>query len=229
MKSGDVKVEVYHAPGDFPARRSSNTDTGNNIADDHQKTYTTTTRMKPIIRLGIRFGVGASMLAALIAWIGLEPLRTALTRFHPAWYAAALACILMEFSIQSLSLSRLVAAKGILVRARHVLRLKLISVLFGVFLPGGVGPDIILCYNMVRGADKKEVALSAVVFVRISVLFLMAVTAWLLSFHPLAAHMGLQYVAGLFVLTFLVYAFVMVNRHTLHLVRRLFDFLNRRR
>ncbi len=181
------------------------------------------------LSLILRAAAGLLLLALLIAWIGIDSLKDTLTAFHPLYYGAALALLGLHFLFQSLILRTLLVGKGILVRARHVFRLTLISNFFGMFLPGGIGPDMVLCYNVVRSTEKKEVAFSAIIFSRISVLFLMALTAFGVSFHPLAARAEIQWLTGLVVLSFLAYWFVMANRNTLALARRLLDFLNRHR
>jgi len=181
------------------------------------------------ISLIVRAAAGLFLLILLIAWIGVDTLQAALTDFHPAWYIAATALIFSHFFVQSVVIRTLLAAKGAAVQARRVFRLTIISNFFGLFVPGGVGPDVVLCYNMVRSTEKKEVALSAIIFIRIAVLFLMAVMAFAVSFHPIAARAEIHLLTGAVLFAFLAYYFVMANRNTLALARKLLDFLNRHR
>ncbi len=184
---------------------------------------------KKHVSLILRAAGGLLLLGLLLGWIGLDTMKDTLTDFHPLYYGAALLLLGLHFLFQSLILRTLLVSKGIVVRARHIYRLNLISTFFGVFLPGGIGPDMVLCYNVVRSTDKKEVAFSAIIFTRITVLFLMSLIAFAASFHPLAARAEIQMLTGCVVLAFLGYGFVMINRNTLALNRKLLDFLNRHR
>lgn len=175
----------------------------------------------------IRLLISLVLFAGLLYWIGIGSLMESLRAFHPGWYALAVALIFVHILTQAFVLRTLLRSKAIHVRTRSVFRIMMISWVFGLFLPSGVGPDLVLCYNLVRTAEKKEDVLSAVVFTRISVLFIMVVFAFLFSFLPVASGLHLQWVTGLIVLGFLGYYFLMANKNSLSLARRLLDFLNR--
>ncbi|GEM_PF-2453311 len=175
----------------------------------------------------IRLLISLALFAGLLYWIGIGSLLDSFRAFHPGWYALAVALIFSHFFLQAFVLRTLLRSKAIYVRTRSVFRITMISYFFGFFLPGGIGPDLVLCYNLVRTAEKKEDVLSAVVFTRISVLFIMVAFAFLFSFLPVAAGLRLQWVTGLIVLGFLGYYFIMANKNSLSLARRLLNFLNR--
>lgn len=175
----------------------------------------------------IRLLISLALFAGLLYWIGVGSLLESLRGFHPGWYTLAVALILSHFFMQAFILRTLLRSKAIHVRTRSVFRVMMISYFFGFFLPGGIGPDLVLCYNLVRTAEKKEDVLSAVVFTRISVLFIMVVFAFLFSFLPVASGLRLQWVTGFIVLGFLGYYFIMANKNSLSLARRLLNFLNR--
>lgn len=175
----------------------------------------------------LRAVAGIALLGVLLAWVGIEPMRQTLAHFIPVYYAVAVALLFTHFFLQSVLIRILLERKGIQVRALHVFRLTIISQFFGVFLPGGIGPDVVLCYNMVRSTEKKEVALSAIVFIRIAILFIMSLMAFACSFHPRVARVELQIVTGGVLAAFAVYAFIMANRNSLSVARRLLEVLNR--
>ncbi len=175
----------------------------------------------------IRLIVSLALLSGLLYWIGIESLAESLRSFNPVWYAVAVALIFSHFFIQAITLRALLLSKNIHVTTCSVFRLMIISYFFGLFLPGGIGPDLVLCYNLVKTAEKKEDVLSAVVFIRISVLFILIVFAFLFSFTPMAAGLHLQFVTGALVFAFLCYYFIMANKNTLSIASRLLDFLNR--
>ena len=177
----------------------------------------------------LRATIGIVLLALLLYWVGLDDLSQAVTRFHPTWYALALAVIFLHFLVQSLVIRILLHTKNILVKARSVFRLTVISQFFGVFLPGGIGPDMVLCYNMARSAEKKEDVLSAIIFIRITILFMMVLLAALFSFHPLSPGPQVKLATALILLAFLAYFILTSNRHTLALAERLLSILNRHR
>lgn len=175
----------------------------------------------------IRIAVSLVLLAALLYWIGPASLLESMQQFHPGFYALAVALTLVHFFMQAYILRTLLRSKAIQAKTRQIFRLMMISYLFGLFLPGGIGPDLVLCYNLVRSAEKKEDVLSAVIFIRISVLFIMVLVAFACSFAPLVSGIRIQPVTGLILLGFLCYYFLMANQSSLALARKLLNFLDR--
>ncbi len=170
---------------------------------------------------------GLLLLALLLSWVGIESLKQAISGFNVLYYCLGLGMVLVHFGFQSVIIRILLASKQTVVRARRVFRLTIISTFFGLFLPGSVGPDIVLCYNMARSSQNKEAGLSAILFIRIAVLFLMALIGFVMSFHPLAARADIHMITGAVLLAFLAYGFIMANRNTLNIARVFLSFLNR--
>jgi uncharacterized protein (TIRG00374 family) len=180
-------------------------------------------------RVWPRMIAAATLLVALIIWVGPSSLRETISEFHGKYYAIALGLLFLHFFVQSLSLRGLLGGQGMHVSTFHVFRLTIISNFFGVFLPGSIGPDLILCYNMARSTERKEMALSAIIFIRITVLLIMAVLAFAGSFHPLVARLDIQLLTGGALVAFAAYFFLMSNRHMLHLAEKALGSLNRHR
>lgn len=176
-----------------------------------------------------RIAAAAALLLALVAWVGPDTLRHTVTQFHLRYYAIALGLLFLHFFAQSLTLRGLLAGQGMHASAAHIFRLTIISNFFGVFLPGAIGPDLILCYNMARSTDRKETALSAIIFVRIAVLLIMAVLAFAGGFHPLVARPEIHALTGGVLLAFAAYFFLMSNRRMLDLAEKVLGSLNRHR
>lgn len=182
---------------------------------------------KKRLSLALRIVIGVALIGVMVQWIGLDALSGTWQSFSPIFYALAVTLLFAHFAVQSLVLRILLTAKDVTVRARHIFRLMVICQFFGVFLPGGVGPDLVLCYNMVRSTAKKELALSAIIFIRITVLFVMALFAFFASFHPIAAQPQYQLLTAGILLAFCAYFFLMANRHSLALARKVLEILNR--
>lgn len=184
---------------------------------------------KSSFTLVARAVVGLLLLGVLVFWIGPDSLRTALTSFYPALYALALLLLVGHFAAQSRILHVLLEAKGIAARTSHIFRLTIICQFFGLLLPGGIGPDLVLCYNLVRSTDQKDVALSAVIFIRICVLAVMAALALAATFYPLPYLYRYRLLTGLLVMLFGVYFFLMAHRRALDMVARVFGGMQRYR
>jgi uncharacterized protein (TIRG00374 family) len=182
---------------------------------------------KKHIHLLIRAAAGLALLLILLRWVGLRELRDSVKVFHPAWYLAALGLIFLHFFMQSVMLRILIKTRGILIKARDVFRLMVISNFFGVFLPGGIGPDMVLCYNLVKSSDRKEVALSAVIFIRVVILFMMTSIAFLFSFHPVAPGRNMQLLTGAVLLAFLAAYALLAFRGSIRLARDTLAFMER--
>lgn len=185
--------------------------------------------MGPNIKILIRLLVGVGLLAFLWVRIGVESMLTALTEFHPQYFIAAIALMLSHFFVQSLAFRALLVSRGIEVAGTRIFRITLISYFFGVFLPGGIGPDVVLCYHLSRSSAKMEDALSAIAFVRITVLFIMAILAFAVSFHPLVSRPAFHWLTGGVVAFFIAYFTFMAYWETLSWARQLLGFLNRSR
>ena len=173
----------------------------------------------------LRIVAGLALMGVLLFWIGVESLLASLTAFHPGFYLSALALLGGHFFLQSLMLKHLLDSRQIEVRSRVVFRLILIAQFFGLFFPGGTGPDMVLCYNLVRSTEKKEVAFTAVIFIRIAVLALMSTIAFVASFHPMIGNVPLQLMTGSVVLAFGAYFLLMSHHGSLRVTERFFKWL----
>lgn len=184
---------------------------------------------KKNIQIIIRITVGLILLGLLVMWIGPGTMTDAITEFYPLHYAFALALLYGHILLQGQIIKTLLARHETLVRIRDIFRLSVIANFFGLFLPGAIGPDMVLCYNLVKSSDKKEVALSSIIFIRIAVLFIMAVLAFAASFHPLLAGTGTRVITGLVLLAFVFYFVLMANRNLLLMIEQKFVILTRHR
>jgi glycosyltransferase 2 family protein len=174
----------------------------------------------------VRVGAGVTLIALMLRMVGWSELLEHWERFHAGWYAVAVGLIFAHYLLQSIMLRIILKPHDIHTKARRIFRLMIVSNFFGIFLPGGIGPDMVLCYNMARSSEKKEHVLSAVIFMRIAVLFIMSCTALAFSFHP-AADAGTKLATALIVCAFIAYYVVMANQHTLAMARYLLQWLNR--
>lgn len=202
------------------------------IALSPRTLYTAWQRMVKSTRntsLLLRIIAAAALLAALIFWIDPRNVAGTIQAFHPAYYLLALALLYAHILVQGIMIKVLLAGQGLNVRAREVFRLFVIANFFGLFLPGAIGPDLVLCYNLCKSTDRKETVLSAILYIRIMVLFVMAILAFLAAFHPLASGTDIHLLTGVTLAAFVVYFFMMANRESLALARRLLAVLERHR
>lgn len=177
----------------------------------------------------LRLTAAALLLALLLAWVGPRNMLASIAHFHPAFYAVALSLLYLHIFVQGIMIKRLLAYQGLRVKAREVFRLFIVANFFGFFLPGAIGPDMVLCYNLFKSTDRKETVLSAILYMRIMVLFVMALLAFLACFHPLAPGMDAYLLTGAALSAFLIYFFIMANRESLAIARRVLAVLERYR
>lgn len=166
-------------------------------------------RVFPVLRMVL----GLALMGGLLYWIGLDSFADVLKRFHLGYYLVALMLLVGHFLIQSLLLRQMMARRDLETRTGLIFRLIMISQFFGILVPGGTGPDIILCYNLARSADKKEVALMAVLFLRITVLALMSFLALAVSFHPRIESIPLRLMSAGVCFSFIAY-YLFMSFHT---------------
>jgi len=173
--------------------------------------------------------VSAGLLAVLAHSLDLRPLRDVLPRFQPAYYLLALAMMAAYVGLQAWILTLLLRRQAQEVRVGAIARLQVISAFFGVFLPGGIGSDVILCYQLCRPSAAKENPLSAVVFSRVAGLVAMVLIAFVASFSPRCPIPGLSLVLGLLLAAGLA-AFGLLSRDaSVRGAGRLLGFLRRHR
>lgn len=175
----------------------------------------------------LRATCGAGVLVILVVRIGPRELLGGFHTFHWPYYGVAIGLLGTLFLFQSVMLKILLASQGLSVRARHLFRLTLICQFFGVFLPGGIGPDLLLCYNAARATSRKESVLSAIMFIRIATLFVMALFAFASSFHPLTTRPIYQWLTGLVLTVFLLSSLFLANRQIQGWLARRLDAANR--
>ena len=142
-----------------------------------------------------RAASAAALLGILFWRLDLSPLRERLHAFEPAWYLAGLAGILVYVVVQALLLQGLLAARGPRASVADLARMIFVSSFFGLFLPGGIGADAVLCYMLFRSTTAKESVLSAVLFARIVTLMGMVALAFAAGLHPRCPLPGLKAVA----------------------------------
>lgn len=176
-----------------------------------------------------RLAISAALLALLAYSVDLRPLREVLPRFQPAWYAFALAMMAAYVWLQAWILAVLLRAHGQVVRVRDIARLQVISAFFGVFLPGGIGSDVILCYQLCRPAVEKENPLSAVIFSRVAGLAAMVLIAFAASFSPRCPIPGLALVLGLLLAGGLAAYWLFSHEASVRWAGRMLGFLRRHR
>ncbi len=151
----------------------------------------------------IKVLVSAGLLAFLVWRIDFAPLGSILTNLAPKYYCLAALLWCMNLCVQAAILRVLLSAKIINAGIIDIIKMLVISNFFGVFLPGGTGPDIVLCYYLCKGSEKKKEALSAVIFARLGTTFIMVLTAFLFSFgdtplrHSLNMASAVMLVVGL--------------------------------
>jgi len=184
---------------------------------------------KKSLNLAIRAVIGLALIAGLILWIGPDAMLGEIKEFHPGFYAGALALLFTHLMLQAVIIKILLARHDQPARTGAIFRLSIIANFFGLFLPGAVGPDMVLCYNLCKTSDKKEAALSSILFIRIAVLFLMAILAFMASFHPWFADKGIRWITALILAAFAFYFFLMANRALMTRAERWLSALQRGR
>jgi len=130
----------------------------------------------------VKILVSAGLLCYLLQRIDFEQLRDIFANLMPQFYALAAVLWCINIVVQATILKVLLSAKEISARSRDIIKMLVISNFFGIVLPGGVGSDVVLCYYLCKGNEKKKEALSAVIFSRLGATFIMVVIAFLFSF-----------------------------------------------
>lgn len=148
----------------------------------------TATRIWFVIRL-----VATAGILAVLAWkVDFSPVFERARSFQWSWYLLGLAVMLVYIAVQSVILKVLLASRGQHVRFLSVVCMLFVSAFFGLFLPGGVGADVALCYALFRAAVNKEVVLSCIAFARVATLVGMVAIAFVASLMPGGALPGLE-------------------------------------
>lgn len=161
--------------------------------------------MHPRLAATLRLVCSLLLLAYLFTTLDLTPLLDLRARFRPGFYALTLAVMSVYFLVQSILLVRLLRLRDVAVRAGEVYAVTLAASFFGAFVPGSGGPDLVLCVNLRRSGVPTEIALGAVLVMRVLVLFVMVLFAFAMSLTGDAPHV----VRGL--TTGLVAAFVLAG------------------
>ena len=162
------------------------------------------------------------LLAYLLFKIDFSPLRETLSKFRPEFYILAIIGVCIYQCLNSLILKTLLSIKGNKAGIWEIFRLLTISIFFGIFLPGGVGPDIILAYNLSRSTPKKEDALSAIIFARMMILFIMLLTAFIISMFPGTCQPYIRNLASVLLIAFVLICLMLGSKKGLNLSRKLF-------
>ena len=162
------------------------------------------------------------LLTYLLFKIDFAPLRETLPKFRPQLYLVAIVAVCIYQYLYSLILKMLLSIKGNKVATWEIFRLLTISIFFGVFLPGAVGPDIILAYNLSRSAPRKEDALSAIIFTRMITLVMMLLIAFIISLSSNIPQIYVRFTSVLLAGVLLLY-FAIGSEKGLKLSRKLFS------
>jgi uncharacterized protein (TIRG00374 family) len=168
-----------------------------------------------------RIAASFILIALLIAWVGPDNMIETIGGFQWPYFMIALGLLLAHLMAQSLTLKILLAGQQLQASAFHIFRITMIANFFGVFLPGAIGPDMILCYNMAKSTDRKEVALSSIIFIRIAVLLIMALMGFAGAFNPLVARPEIFLLTSSALVGFAFYFFLMSNQRMLAFAEKL--------
>jgi uncharacterized membrane protein YbhN (UPF0104 family) len=183
--------------------------------------------VKPRLATALRLAVSAGLITILLKRIDFTPLRENLHNVRPTFYLLALSLMAAYLWVQGIVLKLLLGSRGWPVRVRDIVRELAISNLFGVFLPGGVGPDVVLFFNLCRGTTKKSDVLNVVAFARLATLAAAVLLAFGISLTSRSPLPGLTPLFGL-VLLGAALVFVTLTSHSFgRLAKSLLGFLKR--
>jgi uncharacterized protein (TIRG00374 family) len=131
-----------------------------------------------------------------------------------------IAVLSLHFLVQSALVVRLLSLRGVAVRVREVYAVTLAASFFGAFVPGSGGPDLVLCVNLRRSGVPTELALAAVLVMRVLVLFAMVLFACVMSLTSFAPHPAVRGLTAGLVAAFVLLGALVSSDGTRRLVER---------
>lgn len=115
--------------------------------------------------------ISASLLVYLFSLVELESLRKSILNFKPEFIAAAVFLLLFQSVLSTFKWRMLLAADGVYLRFRFLLKTYLISNFVSLFLPTSFGGDVYRVMAIRKAGKSTAKTASSVIFDRLSGLF----------------------------------------------------------